>query len=84
MIVFGALSLDKVEQQPSSLPGIRALAKGVIAREEGDQDAATAWFEFVLAENPQASEARLLLAKSLLKQNRLPVTQGQAGYNQAE
>lgn len=58
-------------QEPSRLPGIRALANGVIALEEGDPDAAIAWFEFVLAENPQASEARLLLAEGLLQQNRL-------------
>lgn len=57
--------------EPSSLPGIRALTKGIIALEEGDQEDATAWFEFVLAENPQANEARLLLAESLLRQNRL-------------
>lgn len=68
---FGALPLGNGGQQSSSLPGIRALAKGIIALEKGDQDAATAWFEFVLAENPQASEARLLLAESLLQQNRL-------------
>lgn len=54
-----------------SLPGIRALAKGVVAMEEGEHDAAIAWFEFVLAENPQASEARLLLAESLIQQDRL-------------
>lgn len=68
---FGVLSSDNDAQESSSLPAIRALAKGIVAMEEGNQDDATAWFEFVLAENPQANEARLLLAESLLQQNRL-------------
>lgn len=110
IVVVGIVALTNVEQQPSSLsaiqapnkgeqqssslPGIRALAKGVLALEEGDQESATAWFEFVLAENPQASEARLLLAESLLRQNRLqeasayllPVlaATGDAGLNPSE
>lgn len=71
LVAFVALPLDNGVQQPSSLPGVRALTKGIIALEEGDRDAAAAWFEFVLAENPQASEARLLLAETLLQQHRL-------------
>lgn len=71
IVAFGVLPLDIGGQQSSSLPGIRALTKGVVAMEEGEHDAAIAWFEFVLAENPQASEARLLLAESLMQQNRL-------------
>lgn len=71
IVAFGAWPLGKASQQPSSLPAIRALSKGIIALEQGDQGSAIAWFEFVLAENPQAIEARLLLAESLLQQNRL-------------
>lgn len=71
VLAAAVLTIGDGGRHPTGLPGVRALTQGVIAMEEGDQEAATAWFKFVMAENPEANQARLLLAESLLLQNRV-------------
>lgn len=64
----------KIEEQPRislQLPAQNALIKGVVAMNNGNSEQAANWFEFGLNENPNSAELSLLLAETLLQQNRI-------------
>ena len=55
----------------SFLPAMSAYSKGAVAFEKGELEKAEKWLRFSLAENPDSIDTRLLLAESLLQQNKL-------------
>ncbi|MCO7224171.1 winged helix-turn-helix domain-containing protein [Pleionea sp. CnH1-48] len=64
-------SADEETNFTHSLPALSAFAQGVMKLEQGRVQEASQWLEFALEENQQSSEARLLLAETLLLQQRL-------------
>lgn len=53
------------------LPAHSALTRGVIEMDAGRGSQAIEWFEFALKENPESIESSLLLAETLLLENKL-------------
>jgi len=62
----------------SFLPAMSAYSKGVLALESGEMEKAEKWLRFSLAENPDSIDTQLLLAESLLQQNKLPASESLA------
>jgi tetratricopeptide (TPR) repeat protein len=52
-------------------PAMSAYSKGAVALEKGEMAKAEKWLRFSLAENPASIDTQLLLAESLLQQNKL-------------
>lgn len=62
----------------SFLPAMSAYSKGAIAFEKGEMEKAEKWLRFSLAENPDSIDTKLLLAESLLQQNKLAASESLA------
>lgn len=60
------------------LPAMGAYSKGAIALEKGEFEKAEQWLRFSLAENPASIDTQLLLAESLLQQNKLTASESLA------
>ena len=69
---------NKVNIKTSNLPAISAYSKAVIALSNNDSIEAQKWLEFSLEENPESSEAQLLLAESLFLQNKFTLAESYA------
>lgn len=74
----GEVNLNTQNGLQSSLPAMSAYSKGAVALEKGEFEKAEQWLRFSLAENPASIDTQLLLAESLLQQNKLTASESLA------